>query len=264
MRTVPHPWLPSFLVALCASLWLVAVPAHAQLNLPATYAGDLPCADCPGIRYHLNLLADQTFAMRVTYLGRAASFDSSGRWVRSTDGAMLMLKGDGEPTLLSLRDAETLRVLDRNGNEIRSNLNVDLRRAAALTPLDIPLGRAISYPPLANAPLVGTNWKLTLVGDKIAPASGDAARQAGLTFEAGGRVSGSDGCNRVSGSYAQKDSGLSFAPAAAARMACPNMDNRDQLFARALSGTGRWRVTGDRLELMRPDGTRLALLVKAQ
>ena len=30
-------------------------------RLPATFTGDLPCADCPGLRYHLNLFADQSF-----------------------------------------------------------------------------------------------------------------------------------------------------------------------------------------------------------
>ena len=120
MRTTPHLWLPSFLALLCMAPALAA-PAQAQLVFPATYTGDLPCADCPGIRYHLNLFPDQTFAMRRMYQGRFGKFDAAGRWARSSDGAMLMLKGEDEVTLLSLRDAETLRVLDRNGNEIRSN-----------------------------------------------------------------------------------------------------------------------------------------------
>ena len=262
MRTTPHLWLPSFLAVLCTALFLAA-SAEAQLVFPATYTGDLPCADCPGISYHLNLFPDQTFAMRRMYQGRFGRFDAAGRWARSSDGALLMLKGENEVTLLSLRDAETLRVLDRNGSEIRSNLNVDLKRAAAVVPLDVPLDRGVSMSPLTNAPLVGTNWVLTLVADKSVP-PGDTAQRAGLSFDAAGRVTGSDGCNRLSGTYTQKDSGLSFGAMAGTRMACPNLDDRDRLLAMALSGTGRWRVTGDRLELMRPDGTRLALLVKAQ
>lgn len=245
-----------------AAILSAATPARAQLDLPATYAGDLPCADCPGIRYQLNLFPDQTFVMRMAYRERPgpSSFDSAGRWVRSTDGALLMLKTSKETTLLSLWGATSLRMLDRNGSEIKSNLNQDLTRGP-LVPLDIPAANATSVPPLSNLPLVGTNWILRIVGDKAVPAAPDAARPAELTLDANGRAAGSDGCNRVSGTYTTKDSGLSFGAMAGTRMACPNMADRDRLFAAALSGTGRWRVTGDQLELMKPDGTRLALFV---
>ncbi|MGH7216346.1 MAG: YbaY family lipoprotein, partial [Nitrospiraceae bacterium] len=30
-------------------------------QLPASFSGDLPCADCPGMRFRLNLFADQSF-----------------------------------------------------------------------------------------------------------------------------------------------------------------------------------------------------------
>ena len=30
-------------------------------TLPASFIGELPCADCPGIRYHVNLFADRVF-----------------------------------------------------------------------------------------------------------------------------------------------------------------------------------------------------------
>jgi hypothetical protein len=35
-------------------------------TLPATWAGDLPCADCPGIRHQLELCPDQAFCLRRT------------------------------------------------------------------------------------------------------------------------------------------------------------------------------------------------------
>ena len=51
------------------------VPAKAQplpQELPAFYTGMLPCADCEGIRYELQLRADQVFFARMTYLGKPA------------------------------------------------------------------------------------------------------------------------------------------------------------------------------------------------
>ena len=43
----------------------------ALARFPATFEGELPCADCPGIFYHLDLFEDQVFFLRMTYLGRA-------------------------------------------------------------------------------------------------------------------------------------------------------------------------------------------------
>jgi hypothetical protein len=39
-------------------------------TLPATFAGDLPCADCPGIRYQLELFPRQAFFLRMAYLAQ--------------------------------------------------------------------------------------------------------------------------------------------------------------------------------------------------
>ena len=50
-------------------------PAKAEpfpQELPALYTGSLPCADCEGIRYELDLRRDQVFFARMTYLGKPA------------------------------------------------------------------------------------------------------------------------------------------------------------------------------------------------
>ena len=62
-------------------------------TLPASFIGELPCADCPGIRYHVNLFADRVFFLRTTHIGRAdyANFDDIGSWVISSDRATLIL-----------------------------------------------------------------------------------------------------------------------------------------------------------------------------
>jgi len=36
-------------------------PPLAAGGLPASYEGDLPCADCEAIRYHLDLFEDSSF-----------------------------------------------------------------------------------------------------------------------------------------------------------------------------------------------------------
>ena len=56
-------------------------------RLPATFAGDLPCADCPGMRHRLELFQDEAFFLRVSYLGKSesAGFDDIGTWTVASD-----------------------------------------------------------------------------------------------------------------------------------------------------------------------------------
>lgn len=44
-------------------------PANVLGALPASFTGDLPCADYPGIRHVLNLFSDMSFFLRRTYIG---------------------------------------------------------------------------------------------------------------------------------------------------------------------------------------------------
>jgi len=72
-------------------------------NLPATFAGTLPCADCQGIRYQLNLFDDDSFFLRRTYLGKAGEpVDDVGSWALSSDHRAIVLMGRGEPLFAGL------------------------------------------------------------------------------------------------------------------------------------------------------------------
>jgi uncharacterized lipoprotein YbaY/heat shock protein HslJ len=107
--------------------------------LPASFAGDLPCADCPGIRYQLDLLPDQTYVLRTAYLERGPEhqFDDLGRFTLAEDGRKLVLQGSREPPLqLAVLGPDRLRKLDLAGQEIASGLNYDLVRVAAAAALE--------------------------------------------------------------------------------------------------------------------------------
>ena len=93
---------------------VASVPA-ALRQLPASFAGDLPCADCEGIRYRLNLFPDGAFFLGITYLGKGngATFDDIGTWTLSRNQQVLVLQGGREAsTLFRIVDAKTLRELD--------------------------------------------------------------------------------------------------------------------------------------------------------
>lgn len=233
-----------------------AVPGQARQSalsaLPATFVGTLPCADCPGIRYQLNLNADHTFTSRMTYEERNTSFNDSGRWEVSDDGKVLVLHGaHGATEKYALRVGETLRKLDSAGNEIDSKFNYELMRAPEFAPLDG--GGTATNPTLEN-----TSWKLTLLGNSSVTAPSPQREAYFLLEPANHRVSGSGGCNRLMGSYELSGEQLKFGPMAGTRMACPEGMDTEQAFLKSLGQVSKWKITGQNLELFDADGKVLA------
>src|SRR3974390_927952 len=131
----------------CSSTVLLALQAStvgssgisesAIQGLPASFVGNLPCADCPGIRYQVNLFPDHTFASRMTYLERKTEFADHGSWRIAGDGKTLVLLGKrGAREQFALRNAETLRKLDSEGHEINSKFDYEFKRLTAFAPIE--------------------------------------------------------------------------------------------------------------------------------
>ena len=113
----------------CAGVQTDSREAFTGQEFPATYEGILPCADCEGIRYTLNLWGDKVFFLRMTYLGKGDGLDDIGVWALSADQATLILRGGREaPLIFAVKSAERLRKLDIKGKEIVSQLNYNLVR----------------------------------------------------------------------------------------------------------------------------------------
>jgi copper homeostasis protein (lipoprotein) len=170
--------LALLLAAGCAGTGAV-VPGDAPPALgplPATYAGKLPCADCPGILYHLNLFPDNVFTMRMTYLERpeAGDLDDIGSWALSSDGRTLILQGGQEaPDLFAIKGPRTLRKLDLEGREIDSALPYELVRADTLAVFEPHLALRGMYSYLADAGLfteclTGRRFPVATEGDNAA------------------------------------------------------------------------------------------------
>ena len=105
-------------------------------DLPATFVGLVPCADCPGIAQTLTLRADGLYRLRRTYLSKPEGpFSELGRWTEEAGGKVLRLRSGSQATLFAVRDDASLRLLDRLGQPIRSTANLDLRRSAAVDPI---------------------------------------------------------------------------------------------------------------------------------
>lgn len=83
-----------------------------------------------------------------------------------------------------------------------------------------------------------------------------------LNFSENGRVTGSTGCNSLSGSYTATGTHLTFSPLVTTRRAClaPALNAQEAKFTKALQGEMAWRLTADgALELTREGGHRILL-----
>lgn len=129
------------------------LPRNPLPDLPATFVGTLPCADCPGIRYHLNLFPDDSFVLRMTYLERPAGpLDDVGSWALSSDRRVLVLKGRGDqPDTFAVSASGTLQKLDASGQPIDSRVPHELTRAPVFQHTDVRLTVRGTYTQVAGA-----------------------------------------------------------------------------------------------------------------
>ena len=175
-------------------------PAHEaahglQVLKPVTFAGDLPCADCAGMRFTLTLRPDGIFLSRTNYRGKGKPFHDLGRWSLPNDGTRLVLfSGNHAPQLFAIKNADTLRLLDVEGHEIVSKLNYDLKRDVEVDPIGDTFRFTGEFVHVADAGLItecrtGARWPVAQEGDnpvleRAYSASGTGAGQPVLvTFE---------------------------------------------------------------------------------
>jgi putative lipoprotein len=111
--------------------------------------------------------------------------------------------------------------------------------------------------PRSSRPLEKTYWKAIELDGK-AVAAAESTREVFILLGGTGRVSGSDGCNRIIGAYSVTGDGIKFGALAGTQMACPNTADTERGLRKALAGAARWRIAGDRLELFDATGARLA------
>jgi copper homeostasis protein (lipoprotein) len=156
-------------------------------ELPATFLGNLPCADCPGIRYQVDLFPDHMFFSRMIYEQRSTSFDELGKWEISKDGKTLtLLSSEGSREQWAIHQANTLRKLDGEGREIEFKLNYDLHRSDEFSPIEPKLKLRGMYSYMADAGVfkecsTGKRWPVaTEKGNaSLEAAYAKARRQAG-------------------------------------------------------------------------------------
>lgn len=114
------------------------------------------------------------------------------------------------------------------------------------------VGLTLAHPVQAAVELTGS-WRVVEVsGNPVTNCQPN--REPHLVFSEG-RVSGSTGCNRYTGTYQQDGKSLKFSPMAVTKMACPPpLDALERAFLQAMAATTAMRKSGITLELLDAGG----------
>lgn len=106
--------------------------------------------------------------------------------------------------------------------------------------------------------LENTDWKLTRLGATPVQAA-PAQQQPSIVLDSRSqRLSGSGGCNRITGGYELQGDHLTFTKMASTMMACVSGMDTEKIFLDALQQVRGWKITGDKLELVDATGQPLA------
>lgn len=117
-----------------------------------------------------------------------------------------------------------------------------------------PSGRV---PGATVAPFENTYWRLADLGGtpvRIVP-----QREPNFTLHsASNTVTGSGGCNRISGTYLLRGDHITFGRFTSTMMACSEGMDTERAYLSALTRSVQWRIAGQRLELLNNRGVRVA------
>lgn len=208
-----------------------------SLDWSGTYRGELPCADCEGIRTEIRLQADLTYEMATRYLGKSTEvFTESGTFSWDEGGNTIRLGPEKEgmaPRQYQVGENRLFR-LDAGGNRIGGGFS---EKYELIKTMD-------------SNTITETYWKLVeLEGKELTFDDGLGKEPHLILKEEGQRVTGNGGCNNFSGTYELHDGNrLRFSQMASTKMACLNVDY-DDAFLRALATVDNYTVRGDTLSL---------------
>jgi len=120
-------------------------------------------------------------------------------------------------------------------------------------------------PPAARSdrPLTDTQWRLVELHGGPVKKVGEQPPPSLLLQSDGQRLTGSGGCNRMTGSYQLNGQSITFGKVASTMMACVDGMEQETAFFKALDQTRAWKVQGDALELLDASATTIARFVAA-
>jgi heat shock protein HslJ len=194
----------------------LADPAHSSrnsLDWAGTYAGTLPCADCPGVQARLRLNRDETYELSIRYLDRStAPSQVRGRFTWQANGNAITLDAQGGGRQVLVGEGR-LALFDAGATAAWPQATQ--RQLTRLNPL-----AATELPRTLEAHRWTLVWAADAQGQPIAGLPAATAREIHFNFGAG-RFNIDGGCNRMLSDFQIDAEGtLSFGRMASTMMAC--------------------------------------------
>lgn len=186
-----------------------------SLDWSGFYAGNLPCADCEGIKTTVRLKKNNTYTGSSIYLGKNATpLVSNGTFEWTDNGSSVILSGNAG-------GKREYRVVE-GGLILKSSQGKKMEGAER--------NKYILTKANAETPIENKRWVLTsLNGEDIAYNPNEPSAHFILN-SLENRASGSLGCNRFFGNYTvAKGDSLSFSKLGTTMMACADMRIEDQM-----------------------------------
>lgn len=87
-----------------------------SLNWPGVYSDTLPCGDCPGLAFDIQLNDNNTYALSLKYLEKEeTSRKFTGTFTWDEEGSIITLDANGDHKKLKVQE-NSLKMLDKFGN----------------------------------------------------------------------------------------------------------------------------------------------------
>lgn len=99
----------------------IDVNAANSLDWAGKYEGILPCADCEGIKYIVELKKDGNFFIEQEYLGKETVYQDEGFYKWDSSGNTIHLNSNISPLFLKV-EKNALKILDEKGKEATGKL----------------------------------------------------------------------------------------------------------------------------------------------
>lgn len=92
-----------------------------SLDWAGVYEGELPCADCPGIKTTITISMDGKFKKNEVYTGKKGSFDYEGVLTWDSTGSIITLPADSHSASYKVGEGKLI-ALDMDGKMIEGAL----------------------------------------------------------------------------------------------------------------------------------------------
>ena len=210
-----------------------------SLDWDGTYEGELPCADCEGIKTVMTINKDNTYVLKETYLGKESiPYETKGTFKWDDQGQRITLSDtDRHPYFVG---ENTLTHLDEDGEKITGDLE------------------ALYILKKVQDQLTGKKWHLASVKGKDLQYKEAATEHAYLEFKDDFTIVGYTGCNELQGAYEVEGAqNIKFSKLLNTLKACPEMEIEGE-FLKVVNATTSYKFEDHALVMYDKDHEKLA------